>query len=150
NPVFSTGKAVMAFLFARLVDQGKIAYDTRIAEVWPEFGQAGKAEITLAHLISHQGGLAGFSPAQNPSICFETEAVLRAIETQSPLWPLGTGSGYHPILGGYALGEVFRRAEGRTLGTVLREDVSEPFGLDLWIGTPETEDARVPYMQKPY
>ncbi len=37
--------------------QGKLEYDAPIAEVWPEFGQAGKTHITLQQLMTHQSSL---------------------------------------------------------------------------------------------
>src|SRR5579872_3240012 len=45
--VFSTTKAIAAFMIARLVDQVKLSYGQRVAEIWPEFGAAGKAFVTV-------------------------------------------------------------------------------------------------------
>ncbi|MDP3384135.1 MAG: serine hydrolase domain-containing protein, partial [Phenylobacterium sp.] len=47
TPLFSTTKAVAALMVARLVDQGRLTYDQPVAEVWPAFAQAGKADITV-------------------------------------------------------------------------------------------------------
>ncbi len=149
TPVFSTGKAVMAIMIARLVDAGKLDYEATVASYWPEFGQAGKDTITLGQLISHQGGLSGFSPPQDPSIWFDVPATLAALCAQKPLWTPGEGSGYHPIAGGYLLGELFRRADGRSMGTALREDIATPHKLDLMIGTPDDYAPRISAMQKP-
>lgn len=149
TPIFSTTKAVMALMIARLVDQGLITYDTRVAEVWPDFAQAGKGEVSLARLMSHQAGLPGFVPPAEPEIWFDPPAVCERLAAQAPLWPLGTGSGYHPITIGYLAGEVFRRLDGRSLGTALREDITGPQGLDLWIGLPDAEHGRVAQMRKP-
>ncbi|MBN8551532.1 MAG: beta-lactamase family protein [Caulobacterales bacterium] len=149
TPVFSTTKAVTALMMARLVDQGLIAYDTPVAEVWPEFAQAGKGAVTLAQMLSHQAGLPGFVPAAEPEIWFDAAAVCARLAAQAPLWPLGTGSGYHPITVGYLAGEVFRRLDGRTLGTALRQDLCDPLGLDIWIGLPDSEHGRVAQMRKP-
>ena len=41
-PSFSTTKGVAATLLHIYVDRGLIDYDARVAEYWPEFGQAGK------------------------------------------------------------------------------------------------------------
>ena len=60
-PVFSTGKAVMALMMATLVERGKLDYDQRVADIWPEFGQAGKDRLTIAQTLSHQAGLPGFA-----------------------------------------------------------------------------------------
>lgn len=40
------------------VEEGLISYDTPLAELWPEFGSAGKASITLADTLSHRSGVA--------------------------------------------------------------------------------------------
>ena len=57
TPVFSTTKAIAALLIARLVDQGRLAYDQPVAEVWPEFAEAGKAQVTVEQVMSHQEAL---------------------------------------------------------------------------------------------
>lgn len=149
TPVFSTTKAVMALMMARLVDQGRLAYDQPVAELWPEFGQAGKEAVTVAQLLSHQAGLPGFSEPAEPEIWFDPPAVLARLAAQAPMWPLGQGQGYHPVTVGYLAGEVFRRADGRSLGTALRQDLCEPHGLDLWIGLPDSEHGRCAEMRKP-
>ncbi|MEM9966225.1 MAG: serine hydrolase domain-containing protein [Asticcacaulis sp.] len=149
TPVFSSTKAITALMIARLVDQGKLDYNAPVSGIWPEFGQAGKEAITLGQLISHQGGLSGFSPPIDPTTWFDVDATLEALCAQAPLWTPGEGSGYHPITVGYLMGEIFRRADGRSLGTALREDIAVPFGLDLMIGTPDSEAHRIAEMQKP-
>ncbi|CAN5388664.1 serine hydrolase domain-containing protein [soil metagenome] len=148
-PVFSTGKAVMALLIAMAVDRGQLAYDAPVAGVWPAYGQAGKAGVTVAQMMSHQDGLPGFDTPEDPAIWFDRQAVLDRLCAQAPMWPPGTASGYHPITIGYLAGELFRLADGRTLGTALHEDLATRFGLDLWVGLPESEDARVATMRKP-
>ena len=44
---------------------------------------------------------------------------------------------------GYLVGEVIRRVDGRTVGTVFREEIAEPLGADFHIGLPASEDSRV-------
>ncbi|MGZ3298651.1 MAG: serine hydrolase domain-containing protein [Asticcacaulis sp.] len=149
TPIFSTGKAVMALMVARLADMGRLDYDTAVAHYWPEFGQNGKSRITVAQLMSHQAGLPGFVPPQDPSIWFDVQATLDALCKQAPLWTPGQGSGYHPVSGGYLIGELFRRTDGRSLGTALRQDIAGRYGLDLMIGTPDSEAPRIAQMQKP-
>ena len=148
-PVFSTTKAVAALMIARLVGQGRLAYGQRVAEVWPEFGQAGKGEITVEQCLSHQDGLAAFTQPIDPALWFDWDAVTARIAAMAPLWPPGTASGYHPVTHGYVAGEIFRRVDGRTLGTALREDLAQPLGLDIWIGLPDAEHGRVASVQRP-
>ena len=148
-PVFSSTKAVAALMMARAVDAGRIRYDQPVADLWPEFGQAGKGAITVAQLLSHQAGLPGFDEPTDPDLWYDREAVLARLAAQAPMWEPGTASGYHPITVGYMVGELFRRADGRTLGRALREDLAAPFGLDVWIGLPDAEHGRVAQVRKP-
>ena len=148
-PVFSVTKALTATLIARLVEAGKLAYAQPVAEVWPEFAQAGKAAITVEQLMSHQAGLPGFLEPMDPALWFDWDAICAKLAAQPPMWPPGTASGYHAVTVGYLAGEVFRRVDGRTVGTALKEDVREALGLDLWIGLPDEEHGRVAELQRP-
>lgn len=148
-PVFSTGKAVMALMIARCVDKGLLSYEDRVADHWPAFGAAGKDQLTVGQLMSHQSGLPGFDDGAEPAIWFDRQAVVDKLAAQTPMWAPGTASGYHPITIGYLAGELFRIVDGRTMGTALREDFAQPFDLDLWIGLPEAEHGRVAQLRKP-
>jgi CubicO group peptidase (beta-lactamase class C family) len=147
--VFSTTKAIAALLMARLVDAGRLAYDQPVADVWPEFAQGGKAAVTVGQALSHQAGLPGFPEKMDPALWFDWEAICAKLAAMAPMWPPGTASGYHAITFGYIAGEIFRRVDGRSMGAALRQDLAEPFGLDLWIGLPESEDDRVADLQRP-
>lgn len=149
TPVFSTTKALAGLLIARLVDEGRLDYDQPVADVWPEFAQAGKAAATVAQALSHQCGLPGFLEPMDPALWFDWDAICAKLAAMAPMWPVGSACGYHPITFGYIAGEVFRRVDGRSMGAALREDFAEPFGLDLWIGLPDSEHGRVAEMQRP-
>jgi len=148
-PVFSTTKAIAALMIARLVEAGKLAYDQTVASIWPEFAQAGKAAVTVEQAISHQDGLPGFPDPIDPALWTDWEAICARLAAMPPMWPPGTASGYHPVTIGYVVGEVFRRADGRSIGTAFRDDIGEPAGLDLWIGLPAAEEGRVADLQRP-
>ena len=55
--IFSCTKGLMSILLARLVQEGRLDYDERVATYWPEFAAAGKERITVRQAISHQAGL---------------------------------------------------------------------------------------------
>lgn len=148
-PVFSTTKAVAALMIARLVEQGRLDYAQTVSSIWPEYGQAGKAEVTIEQAISHQDGLPGFPEPMDPALWADWEAICAKLAAMPPMWPPGTASGYHPVTVGYVVGEIFRRVDGRTIGTAFREDLGEPFGLDLWIGLPGGIEDRVAELQRP-
>ncbi|WP_297515719.1 serine hydrolase domain-containing protein [uncultured Caulobacter sp.] len=147
--LFSTTKAVAALMVARLVDEGRLAYDQPVADVWPEFAQNGKAAVTVEQALSHQAGLSGFSDETDPALWFDWDATCAKLAAMAPLFPIGSASGYHPVTYGYLAGEIFRRVDGRTMGTALREDIAQPLGLDLWIGLPDSEHGRVSELMRP-
>jgi CubicO group peptidase (beta-lactamase class C family) len=149
SPVFSTTKAAASLMMAWRVSRGGLQYDQPAIDLWPAFGAAGKDILTVEQVLSHQAGLSGLRGPLSPDIWFDIDAVREQLEIAEPLWPPGTASGYHPMTFGYLAGELFRRADGRTLGQALRQEVAEPLRLDLWIGLPEREDIRVSQMQRP-
>lgn len=148
-PVFSTTKALAALLIARLVEAGKLDYRQPVAEVWPEFAQAGKGAVTVEQAMSHQAGLPGFLEPMDPALWFDWDAICARLAAMPPMWKPGDASGYHAITYGYLAGEIFRRVDGRTMGQALREDIAEPCGLDLWIGLPDREHGRVADLKRP-
>ena len=149
TPIFSTTKAIAALMLARLVGQGRLAYDQPVAEVWPQFAQGGKQAITVEQVLSHQAGLCGLPEPMDPAEWLDWDAICAKLAAMIPLWPPGSASGYHPITFGYLAGEIFRRVDGRTIGAALREDIAAPFGLDLWIGLPDSEHGRCADMRRP-
>ncbi len=148
-PVFSTTKTMAALLMARLVDQGRLSYQQTVASVWPAFAQAGKQDVTIEQALSHQAGLPGFPDEMDPALWLDWDAICEKLAAMAPLWPPGTASGYHPLTFGYIAGEVFRRVDGRSMGTALKEDLTGPLGLDAWIGLPDAEHERVAEVQRP-
>jgi CubicO group peptidase (beta-lactamase class C family) len=44
---------------------------------------------------------------------------------------------------GWTVGELVRRASGKSLGAFFRDEVAGPLGLDFWIGLPEEHEPRV-------
>ena len=149
TPIFSTGKALAALMIARLVDRDLIEYDQPVADVWPEFAQAGKAAITIGQAVSHQAGLAGLTQPMEPEAWLDWNGICDRLEAMAPLWPPGTASGYHPVTSGFLAGEIFRRVTGRRLGSAFREEIAIPLGLDLWIGLPDSEAHRLADVRRP-
>ena len=59
--VFSSSKCFESIVTAKLVDDGHLRYADKIKDVWPEFKDDGKENITLADLLRHEAGLPGNS-----------------------------------------------------------------------------------------
>merc|ERR1711963_290719 len=64
--VFSSTKSLAAIALASLVDRGLLNYSDKISKHWPEFGQNGKENVTVADLMRHEAGLASFDTSLTP------------------------------------------------------------------------------------
>ncbi len=141
--VFSTTKGATAICIARLVQEGKLDYDQTVATYWPEFAAAGKQDVTVGQLMSHQAGLISTDPPLSLDEILQVTPVVEALAAQAPLWEPGTDHGYHALTYGWLAGELVRRVDGRTIGQYFAEEVAGPLGLDFWIGLPEDQEWRV-------
>jgi CubicO group peptidase (beta-lactamase class C family) len=68
--------------------------------------------------------------------------MVNLLAAQKPLWPLGTGAGYHAVTWGYFPGELISRITGKTLGQYFKEKVADRLAADFFIGLPESELSR--------
>lgn len=141
--VWSTTKGIMAFCVARLADQGKLDLQEKVAHYWPEFGVNGKENITVAQMFSHQAGLCGMSRKVSRDEFVQTDLMASLLAAEKPAWEPGTRSGYHAITIGPLADGLFKKVIGKTLGEYFRDEIAEPFGLDLHLGLPASEDHRV-------
>ena len=148
-PVYSVTKGIAALVIAMLVDEGQLDYDAPVARYWPEFAAAGKDQVTVAEALSHQAGIPGFAHPIDPAFWLDPPALSARLAEEPPLWTPGDGSGYHPLTWGYLAGALAHRVSGRTLGTILREDVCGPLDIDFHLGTPSAEHARCADMKRP-
>ena len=137
--VWSASKGVGSACVLHALQEHDINISQQVAEFWPEFAQAGKENITLAQLLSHQAGLCALDRRVD---VLDYGAVIRALEAQRPLWPPGTAHGYHARTFGFLLDELVRRIAGKTLSDYWQKFFAQPLHLDLWIGLPEKQNPR--------
>jgi CubicO group peptidase (beta-lactamase class C family) len=141
--VASTTKGATAMCAHLLVQRGELDLDAPVTRYWPEFGAAGKGEIPVRYLLSHQAGL----PVVDAPMTFEEacawDPLIRALEIQKPLWTPGTEHLYHAQTYGFLVGEVVKHVTGRSLGTFFAQEIAGPLGLSAWIGLPEEIETRV-------
>ena len=110
--VWSATKGIGSACVLHALQQQKIELNRPVAKFWPEFGQADKDKVTLGQLLSHQAGLSALDQRVD---VVDYDGVIRALEAQAPLWPPGTGHGYHARTFGFLLEELMRRITGKTL-----------------------------------
>lgn len=141
--VWSTTKGMMALSVARLVDQGLLDYRAPVSQYWPEFATAGKADITVAQVMSHQAGLCGTSRAVSQDEFVDTDFMAELLASEPPHWEVGTRSGYHALTIGPLTDELCKRVTGKRLGEYFRDEIAKPLGLDFHMGLPLEEHHRV-------
>ena len=122
-----------AVALAVLHNKGLFEYGDKVTKYWPEFGQNGKGDITIADVCQHRAGLANFSEA--PSIKDTwTENIKQnhlgaLIEKLEPNWPMlakhGSKCEYHAFTRGWILNEIIRRIDPmhRTMDEIFKEEV---------------------------
>tara|TARA_B110000503_G_C7159109_1_gene418775 strand:+ start:2374 stop:3507 length:1134 start_codon:yes stop_codon:yes gene_type:complete len=140
--VWSTTKGLTAACFAMLVSRGKLSYETAVAEHWPEFGQQGKQNVSVAMLLSHQAGLCGFPDITTLAQLYDATAAAGRLAAMAPLWTPGEAHGYHALTMGYLANELFRRVDGRSIRQFVADELQVKYGLELYIGLPPAKAHR--------
>lgn len=141
--VWSVTKAIVALCALRLVDRGELKLDAPVADYWPEFAQAGKADLPVRYLLNHQAGLAAIAEPLPTEAVFDWQRMTTALAKQCPWWTPGTAHGYHAATFGWLVGEVVRRVSGKHIGLFLQDEIARPLGIDFLIGFGPEEEYRV-------
>jgi CubicO group peptidase (beta-lactamase class C family) len=147
--VYSTTKGVTAACANLLAQRSELDLDAPVAKYWPEFATHGKDDIPVRWLLTHQAGLPVLDTPVTAEQAIAWDPMVEALAAQQPAWEPGTKAGYHAITYGFLVGEVVRRASGRTIGRFLAEEIAGPLGLDLFIGLPEPEWPRMSRLIEP-
>lgn len=141
--VFSTTKGITAIAVAMCVERGLLDYDSPVSRYWPEFADHGKADASVAQLLSHQCGLYTVDGDITLAEALDWSTVTSRLASTAPRWPIGTAHGYHALTYGWLAGELVRRVDGRSLGAFVQDEIVGPVGGELWIGLPEEHEPRV-------
>ncbi|WP_019971244.1 serine hydrolase domain-containing protein [Mycobacterium sp. 141] len=134
--VFSATKGMASTVIHRLVDRGLLDYDAPVCAYWPEFGDNGKAGITVRQVMAHRAGLSqlnGVSLAEllDPRLMEERIA-------SAPVSPsLFDKPAYHALTYGWLLSGLTRAVTGQGMRELIRTELAEPLGTDgLYLGRP--------------
>jgi CubicO group peptidase (beta-lactamase class C family) len=142
---YSIGKGVASTVVHVLAERGMLDYDMRIVELWPEFGAHGKEKATIRHALSQSASVPGLPPEVTVEDMCDWDKMCAIIADSEPWWEPGTTIGYHAVTWGYIVGEIIRRATGKSISQVVREEVAEPLGVadELFFAVPESEQGRL-------
>lgn len=138
---YSTSKGVVSTLFHMCVDRGLIDYDDPVREYWPEFAHAGKADITVRHLLCHEAGLYQIRRmVDHARRMLDWSYMVEALGDAIPCHQPGRAHGYHGLTFGWLIGELIQRVTGKPFSELLASEIAQPLGLDgLYIGLPAEE-----------
>jgi len=150
--VFSCTKGATALCAHVLASRGVLDIDAPVAELWPEFARHGKQHVTTRMMLDHSAGVPALRAKVKDDGPYDWEYMTSRLAEEEPFWVPGTRNGYHGMTFGWTVGEMVRRASGKSLGTFFRDEIAAPLGLDFWIGLPEEIEPRVapviPYIYK--
>jgi uncharacterized protein YbbC (DUF1343 family)/CubicO group peptidase (beta-lactamase class C family) len=110
-----------------LADRGKVKLWEPVSKYVPEFGQNGKAGITVEDLLLHRGGLIPDNPMADYG--HGVEESWKRIWALKPLKQPGHHFWYTDV-GYIVLGELVRRVDGRPLDQFAREEIFQPLGMN--------------------
>ncbi|MER6283281.1 serine hydrolase [Streptomyces sviceus] len=146
----SVSKLFTSLLAVQQIERGMLELEGRVAAYLPEFGAAGKQDITVRQLLTHTSGFRSWIPLYNAPTY---EEKLQLVWNQAPLNPPGSTYLYSD-LNLISLQLVLERITGRALDVLLREEITGPLGLRSTRYNPPaswkpriaaTEDARKPW-----
>jgi CubicO group peptidase (beta-lactamase class C family) len=142
---YSVVKGAASTLAHTMVERGLFGYETKVAEVWPEFASHGKDAVTVRHVLNHTAGIPQIPLDTTPEDLCDWDKMCAAIAGQELWWEPGTKVGYHAYTFGYIIGEVIRRTTGKRISEVLRHDLAGPLGIadEIYFGMPESEQHRL-------
>lgn len=138
--VFSCSKAFTGICVHKLIEEGRIDLDARVADYWPEYGCNGKESTTIRQVFLHLAGIPSRDLYRQLPLWPFWNAVTRHVARLHPETPPGAQMAYHLVNYGWILGEVVRRVTGQKIDTYLHDNFLAPLGLaHTWFRIPARE-----------
>ena len=129
----SVAKSLTAAGVLMLIDRGVLSFDTRVADLIPEFAVRGKQRVTVYHLLTHTGGTwSGFlppPPLQWGPVMGDLAKLALAVSAQPLTGRPGEHVVYNPFADFAILGELMHRADGRAFRDIMRDEIIGPLGM---------------------
>ncbi|CAF3181674.1 unnamed protein product [Rotaria sp. Silwood2] len=141
--VFSTSKGLVATVVALYVQRGLLDYSEFVTKYWPEYGQHGKENTTVADILSHCSGLPDDWSIDERYLNWTT--MIHILEQQTPIWSPGTVHSYQPYTYGSLAGELVRRVDPqkRTFGQIVHDEIANKMDIEFYVGLPSEQQYRV-------
>ena len=127
-------KQFTAMAVMLLVHEGKLRYDDRLTQIFPDFPEYGRA-ISIRHLLTHTAGLPDYEELMGGGPWTEArqirdDEVLALLKRQSaPKFAAGTSWAYSNS-GYVVLGLIVAKVSGVPFGDFLRQRIFQPLHMD--------------------
>ncbi len=127
---YSASKAVTAMVIHLLDQRHALHLDDAVCEYIPEFAAHGKRWITIRHVLAHRAGIPTIpASTMDLDLLARPDEIVRILSDSKPQMRAGKRLAYHAISGGFLLGEIVQRVTGKSIRTVLAEEICEPLGF---------------------
>ncbi|MFB6774233.1 serine hydrolase [Streptomyces sp. NPDC056337] len=146
----SVSKLFTSILAVQQLERGALELEAPVASYLPDFGRAGKQDVTVRQLLTHTSGFRAWIPLFRAPT---REEKVRLIYDEAPVTAPGTAYLYSD-LNMISLQLVLEKVTGRALDVLLRDEITRPLGLRRTRYNPPaswrpsiaaTEDARQPW-----
>lgn len=128
--IFSTSKAITAFVVHKLIERGVLSLDDPVADYIDGYEAHDKHEITVGHVLAHRAGVPNLPPeALDLEFIEDREFLAGILADAKPFARAGKYLAYHAVSGGFILAEVVHAATGKDIRTVLAEEFLDPLGF---------------------
>jgi len=151
--IYSTSKAVTAFVVHKLAEKGELSISDRVADHIPGYEANGKGKITIGHVLSHRAGVPNLpSEALDLDYIDDHEHLRDVLCAARPIHGAGRAQAYHAVAGGFILGEVVRGVTGKDIRQVLSEELLDPLGfrwMRYGVAPADVDEVAVNYITGP-
>ncbi|HXY43244.1 MAG TPA: serine hydrolase domain-containing protein [Acidimicrobiales bacterium] len=123
----SVGRNVVAAVTWKLLGEGVLELEEKVADVIPEFGTNGKDVVTVEQVLTHTGGFP-FAPLGYPKM-LDRRSRLEAFSRWRLDWEPGSRLQFHLTSAAWVIAELVERRTGKAFAEYLRTEIVEPLGL---------------------
>ena len=128
--VYSTSKAISAFVVHKLCERGLLHTDDPVADYIPGYEKNRKHRITVGHVLAHRAAVPNLPrSALDLDNLGDRQYMNDILINASPFAKAGRYLAYHAVSGGFILGEVVHAVTGKDIRQVLAEEFLDPLGF---------------------
>jgi CubicO group peptidase (beta-lactamase class C family) len=126
--IFSSTKAFAVSAFWILLGEGKVSVTDKVADLLPGFGERGKQDVTVEHVLLHTAGFP-YAPLGPPE--WSTHEGRMSVYPRWRLdWEPGTKFMYHATSAHWVLMDILTKITGEDHRDFIKKRVLEPIGLE--------------------